>query len=255
LRRVHPFLAEDGAIVASIPNVAHGSVRLALLAGEFRYRAQGLLDESHLRFFTRESIRDLFEETGYVVTHWERRRVDLDQAEVHPPAPVPEPVRDLVTADDETTTYQFVVRAVPSDAAPQLRTLREELRATREDRIAELRAAEQELERLHPLEQTVSDHAQALESTRAELARANEELDRLRAQLEAQEANEAELARLREELELVRRAHEVRGRRLVAERVSFADVLAETQAAVYGSRSWRYTAPMRAFFKLLRRGE
>src|SRR4051812_10207208 len=61
LRRVAPFLADDGAIVASVPNVAHGSVRLALLNGEFAYRASGLLDETHIRFFTRDSIRDLFE--------------------------------------------------------------------------------------------------------------------------------------------------------------------------------------------------
>src|ERR671935_1283490 len=38
LRRVRPFLADDGAVIASIPNVAHGSLRLALLAGAFRYQ-------------------------------------------------------------------------------------------------------------------------------------------------------------------------------------------------------------------------
>ena len=45
LRRVRPFVVDEGAIVASIPNVAHVSVRLALLAGEFRYRDMGLLDD------------------------------------------------------------------------------------------------------------------------------------------------------------------------------------------------------------------
>src|SRR5207302_3348121 len=49
LRRVRPLVAEGGVVVASIPNVAHASVRLALLGGSFRYREQGLLDESHLR--------------------------------------------------------------------------------------------------------------------------------------------------------------------------------------------------------------
>src|SRR5437867_6053879 len=51
LQRVRPFLAEGGVVVASMPNVAHGSVRLALLGGEFRYRQAGLLDRTHLRFF------------------------------------------------------------------------------------------------------------------------------------------------------------------------------------------------------------
>src|SRR5437879_432853 len=64
LRKIRPFLAEGGAILASIPNIAHASVRLSLLCGEFRYRDLGLLDNTHLRFFTRDSIQDLFEEAG-----------------------------------------------------------------------------------------------------------------------------------------------------------------------------------------------
>src|SRR5690242_10330690 len=53
LARTRPFLRDDGLVVASLPNVAHISVRLSLLAGQFRYRRWGLLDETHLRFFTR----------------------------------------------------------------------------------------------------------------------------------------------------------------------------------------------------------
>ena len=78
LRRVRPFVAEGGVVAASIPNVAHASVRLALLSGSFRYREQGLLDESHLRFFTREGVQDLFEGAGYVITEWLRRRLELE---------------------------------------------------------------------------------------------------------------------------------------------------------------------------------
>src|SRR4051794_9876571 len=56
LNRLRPYLGEDGAFVISVPNVAHGSVRLALLEGRFDYRDIGLLDATHLRFFTRESL-------------------------------------------------------------------------------------------------------------------------------------------------------------------------------------------------------
>ena len=76
LRRVRPFVSDNGIVIASIPNIAHASVRLALLGGEFRYREWGLLDDTHLRFFTRASIQDLFEETGYAVTHWLRQRLE-----------------------------------------------------------------------------------------------------------------------------------------------------------------------------------
>jgi 2-polyprenyl-3-methyl-5-hydroxy-6-metoxy-1,4-benzoquinol methylase len=118
LRRIGPLLVEGGAAVASIPNVAHGSVRLALLGGEFRYGQTGLLDRTHLRFFTRESIQDLFEGAGFSITHWSRRRLGVEESEIAPPArEVPAAVRDWLAADPEATTYQFVVRASPGAAA------------------------------------------------------------------------------------------------------------------------------------------
>ena len=140
LERLVPLLAEGAAVVASIPNVAHASVRLALLGGEFRYGETGLLDRTHLRFFTRESIEDLFEGAGYGITHWLRRRLGIEQSEVAPPLrPVPEAVRDWLAGDPEASTYQFVVRAVPSpDAAGTYR---------RRAQLREAQAADQWVQR------------------------------------------------------------------------------------------------------------
>src|SRR5919198_1484135 len=120
LKRVRQFLADGGVVVASIPNVAHAAVRLALLGGSFRYREQGLLDETHLRFFTREGVQDLFEGSGYVITRWLRRRLDVEETEIPVPRTLPEEARAWATGDPEATTYQFVLRAVPSDVAAQL---------------------------------------------------------------------------------------------------------------------------------------
>jgi len=216
LRRVRPFVAENGVVIASIPNIAHGSVRLALLGGEFRYRDWGLLDDTHLRFFTRASIQDLFEETGYVVTHWVRQRLDVGETEISVPQ-VPDAVREWLASDPETTTYQFVLRALVSEPASQLKTLREELEELRphRDAASQLAAAREELGELRPLREEV-------ESLRAEIA-------------------------------AVRRAHEVQGQRLINERVGFAEGVANVQAAVYGSRSWRLTKPLRAASGLARR--
>jgi hypothetical protein len=58
---------------------------------------------------------------------------------------------------------------------------------------------------------------------------------------------------LEAELETLRRAHEALSRRLVAERAAFADGIARVHASVYGSRSWRYTGPLRAAIRLLKR--
>ena len=138
LRRVRPFLAESGVVVASIPNIAHISVRLALLGGEFRYRELGLLDDTHLRFFTRESIVDLFESSGFVISTWLRRRIELDDSEINPRLAVSGEVAATLRSDPEATTYQFVVSAIPSDAASQLADVRSKLHARTLEELEEL---------------------------------------------------------------------------------------------------------------------
>src|SRR5690348_5788497 len=59
LQRARPLLARGGFVVISVPNVAHGPVRLALLKGRWEYRSLGLLDDTHLRFFTRASLKQI----------------------------------------------------------------------------------------------------------------------------------------------------------------------------------------------------
>jgi len=66
LKRLRPFLADDGIAVASVPNVKHLSVVANLiLRDEWRYVESGVLDQTHLRFFTRSSAVSLFSESGY----------------------------------------------------------------------------------------------------------------------------------------------------------------------------------------------
>jgi len=62
-------LAKDGVILASVPNVAHWTVRLNLLFGRFEYASWGIMDATHLRWFTMKSARRLFEAQGFQVTH------------------------------------------------------------------------------------------------------------------------------------------------------------------------------------------
>lgn len=113
LRQVPRVLRPAGSIVVSIPNIGHGDVRLALLAGQWRYTSLGLLDETHLRFFTRESVSDLLRRAGFAAVEFRRVTAELFGTELginreDYPADVIEPLLD----DPETTTYQFVVRAV-----------------------------------------------------------------------------------------------------------------------------------------------
>ena len=61
------YLNEKGSIIATIPNLRHKSIVLPLiLRGKFQYDPDGgLMDITHLRFFTRESVTSLFKTSGY----------------------------------------------------------------------------------------------------------------------------------------------------------------------------------------------
>jgi 2-polyprenyl-3-methyl-5-hydroxy-6-metoxy-1,4-benzoquinol methylase len=70
LRRLRNKLAAGGKIVASLPNVRYWKVIADLLfRGQFRYTDAGVLDRTHLRFFTRSSLRHLFTQAGYKVQY------------------------------------------------------------------------------------------------------------------------------------------------------------------------------------------
>ena len=67
LERVRRVISEDGCVVACIPNAQHWSVISRLLLGDFHYEESGLLDRTHLRWFTRKTMSEMFQRTGYRV--------------------------------------------------------------------------------------------------------------------------------------------------------------------------------------------
>ena len=58
-------LKPGGLLLISVPNVAHWSVRANLLRGRFRYEEYGIMDATHLRWFTRETLLTLLERAGF----------------------------------------------------------------------------------------------------------------------------------------------------------------------------------------------
>ena len=60
-------LKPGGLLLVSVPNVAHWSVRLYLLFGRFNYEEAGIMDATHLRWFTRKTIRALLEGCGLTI--------------------------------------------------------------------------------------------------------------------------------------------------------------------------------------------
>jgi len=68
VRRLAHHLRPGGLFLSSIPNIRnHRALAQIVLKGDFHYAEAGLLDRSHLRFFCRKNIRELFEQAGLVV--------------------------------------------------------------------------------------------------------------------------------------------------------------------------------------------
>jgi SAM-dependent methyltransferase len=88
LRRYRELLAPDGLVLASIPNVQHFSVVKSLLRGDFMYQPAGLLDATHLRFFTFTSFAKLMLDAGFLPRVEDRIRSGEAQPFVEAAAPL-----------------------------------------------------------------------------------------------------------------------------------------------------------------------
>jgi hypothetical protein len=65
MRRLHALLRPGGHIIISLPNVRHHSVVLPLLLrGHWRYTEAGIMDQTHLRFFSREGALEMLHQSG-----------------------------------------------------------------------------------------------------------------------------------------------------------------------------------------------
>jgi predicted TPR repeat methyltransferase len=67
LRLVRESLSSSGRAFISVPNIANITVRLGLLFGIFEYRDRGILDSTHLRFYTKRTIRREIEAAGFEI--------------------------------------------------------------------------------------------------------------------------------------------------------------------------------------------
>jgi O-antigen biosynthesis protein len=114
LRKLRDYLQPAGYLVISLPNVAHASVRLALLSGQFNYSEEGIIDRTHLRFFTLATIVSLSREAGYRIRELRRTRVGVFNTEVKLSIEnIAVSVLRKLMHDPEATTYQFICAAEP----------------------------------------------------------------------------------------------------------------------------------------------
>lgn len=108
------LLAPGGRIVISIPNVTHGSLRLALLQGRWRTTDTGLLDRTHIRFFSREGLVRLVADAGLVIDALRGTTADPLGVEVDvDPHDLPPNVLAWVRTQPDAMVYQFQLAVRP----------------------------------------------------------------------------------------------------------------------------------------------
>ena len=285
LRRLRPCLRSGGYLVISMPNVAHGSVRLALLGGEFPYQDLGLLDRTHLRFYTYASLEQLLADADFAIGHLERVLGGIVGAEVPwDQAAVPSDVVQTLEQDTEALTYQFIVVAypLPSHDMQYLRERMNGLVAARDraecalrglsqtnaDLQAQVAALQQSQPALTEANARLTEQAASLTAQVAELTAQRDalalELDAARARLAEQTAH---LATLQEQVELrLDNEVQIRGQLLEArdralelesERVDMGEALKRAYDELHwmrGSKSWQWIERLWAIRQRLRRG-
>jgi SAM-dependent methyltransferase len=69
LKELLPYLKKGGSVLCSLPNIQHVTIINNLMKGKFEYTDSGILDRTHIRFFTLHSIKELFTNAGLVIEY------------------------------------------------------------------------------------------------------------------------------------------------------------------------------------------
>ena len=121
------LLTDCGELLVSIPNASYAGLIADLIHGQWQYRPEGLLDRTHVRFFTRQSFIKTLTECGWHAISAEPIKQPWHETEFSRPFDnLPPAVGKYLLAQPHTLAYQWIIRAAPADR-PDLPTLRESI--------------------------------------------------------------------------------------------------------------------------------
>jgi len=114
LTELRHYIEPGGSCIACVPNVAHWSLVAGLLQGKWDYQDAGLLDRTHLRFFTLDSAVQMFQKAGWTVVDATPRNLWPEKTEEALKALLPAAQAlggDLFKARANMSALQWVIRA------------------------------------------------------------------------------------------------------------------------------------------------
>lgn len=116
LRQARKLLAQEGQLVVSVPNIAHSGVLAALLTNDFPYRETGLLDRTHIHFFTALTLGQTLVQAGFSVASMQT----VDTGPWHPEFKrywdvLPATMRDWLAENPAGKAFQIIMLAHPEE--------------------------------------------------------------------------------------------------------------------------------------------
>lgn len=167
----------QGRLIVSVPNIAYMGVVAGLVHGVFDYTAAGLLDYTHLRFFTRRSLERLLWQTGWSPNYWESYPFPVEQSEFARfwGALTDAQRRCLVVGGADSDVYEWMTVACLSEGGPAL--------ALREAQVLADKACDdlQALQLVHAQEHaSLLEHQKAFAQARDIIAEQQREIEVLR---------------------------------------------------------------------------
>ena len=235
LEKLPVFLREGGCVLMTLPNASHLTIVASLLGGRFPYQKNGLLDNTHLKFYGREDFDALLRECGFLWQHWHTVQVDPSQAELK------QYWNDLEASDQEFLkarcadgmVYQHVVRAFPTSAAGHLNKLQKDLMELEQSHRAEVSRMYEKFE--FEKQAWLEEQASVADRTKAEAKQKELEFNsQMNLLLEVQENTQNTLAWTEGQLD----KHKQSMQELTTEILSLKT-----------STSWRMTEPLRALLR------
>ncbi|PXF59231.1 MAG: hypothetical protein C4B58_03690 [Deltaproteobacteria bacterium] len=116
LKQLPDLLNRNGNVLISIPNIAYAGLILELISGGFSYRDEGLLDRTHLRFFTKTSFLDLLQTLSYTIVEVDMVHLPFEMSEFASIVEKADPVlREKLIALPDSDVYQYIITAKAGD--------------------------------------------------------------------------------------------------------------------------------------------
>jgi len=128
LKNTNTKSGTEGKILISLPNLSHASIKANLLLDDFTRTPLGILDNTHLHFFTYKTIAQLLSDTKLNINNISYTTLPFDGYQPHKLSELPAEISKFITSDAHSSIFQYILSCTP-DKNTSVSSLQEKLSA------------------------------------------------------------------------------------------------------------------------------